>query len=361
MKLIPSISKSPIGLDIGSRVIKAVQLGRVRGRQAVTASTCISRIRPGTPIDRDEVQRLLRVLSQKGFAGRKLVVSAPSEQLMASVIDMPPRDSGAPYDVIASQEFARLQSQQPGQYEIAWWDIPRPARASSAKVMAVGCAHADTDPLLDVLTECGFDVVAMGSGLCSAVRACAEQLDSSQKISAVLDLGWGAARLGLVHEGVVVFDRTLSGSGMGGFHAKVCEKLSIEPAEADCLIQEVGVHIGNEATGLDDERTLAVAPMLNSIFVSYFKDMAVDLEASFEYAAHQYPDAEPNRLVLIGGGGAVPGLDSFINTLIGPEVVSADSTGWGLTADTPGDSSGTHASFTILAAARGLAGYYDQD
>ena len=52
-----------------------------------------------------------------------------------------------------------------------------------------------------------------------------------------------------------------------------------------------------------------------------------DLEASFEYASHQYPDAEPHRLILVGGGGEVPGLDGYLNTLIGPEVVSADTPG----------------------------------
>ena len=357
MSFIPSFNKNPIGLDIGSRVIKAVQFGRERGQHVVTAWADITRLRPGTDIDQDEVQRLSRVLSQLGFSGRQLIISAPSEHVMASVIDMPPRDSGAPYDAIASQEFARLQNLEPGGFEVSWWDIPKPARTSSTKVMAVGCAHADTDPLLDVLTECGFDVIAMDSGLCSLVRACREQLGPPERISAVLDLGWDAARLGLVHEGVVVFERTFSGSGMGGLHAQVCENLNIEPAEADCLIQEVGLIGFQEEKADGDERTLAVAPMLAPIFATYFKDIARDLEASFEYAVHQYPDAQPHRLVLVGGGGAIPGLASYMNTLTELEVVSADATGWGV-------SSGVSAKKTahpLLAAAKGLAGYYDQD
>lgn len=348
MRWIPTMGQSPVGLDIGGRVIKAVQLGHVRGESVVRASASITRLRPGTSIDQDEVQRLARVLSQQGFAGRQLVISTPSEQLMASVIDMPPRDSGAPYDMIAAQEFARLQNQTPGQFEVAWWDIPKPARSSSAKVMAVGCAHADTDPLLDLLEETGFDVVAMDSGLCAAVRACRDQIGPVEKISAVLDLGWGAARLGLVHEGVVVFDRTFSGSGMSGLHDLVCEKLNIEHAEAVCLVQEVGIAGDDDSSELQDERTRSVAPLLRPIFVSYFQDIVRDLEASFEYASHQYPDAEPHRLILVGGGGEVPGLDQYLDTLIGPEVVSAVT-------------AGTQPAGAMMAAALGLAGYYDQE
>ncbi len=357
MSFLPGFRGSPIGLDVGSRVIKAVQLGRAHGERGVTASVSITRVRPGEAIDRDEVQRLSRVLSQQGFSGRQLVVSAPSEQLMTAVIDMPPRDSGAPYDLIASQEFARLQSQEPGQFEVAWWDIPQPPRSSSAKVMAVGCAHADTDPMLDVLIGCGFDVIAMDSGMCAAVRACRKQIGSSESISAVLDLGWGSARLGLIHGGVVVFDRTLPGSGMEKFHGRVSESLHIELAEADCLIQSVGMMGDDYGPDQDDAKTHAVAPMLRPIFTSYFKDIGKDLEASFEYASHQYPDAKPNRLILVGGGGTVPGLAEYLDTLIDPEVVSADASGWGVTSGMP--SSNTAAA--MMATAQGLASYYDQD
>jgi Tfp pilus assembly PilM family ATPase len=358
MSILGINSRSPIGLDIGSRMIKAVQFGRARGRRVVTASVSIARARPGETIDRDEVQRLSRVLSQQGFAGRQVVISAPGEHLMASVIDMPPRDSGAPYDLIASQEFARLQSQEPGQFEVAWWDIPQPARSSSAKVMAVGCAHVDTDPVLDLLIGCGFDVSAMDSGMCAAARACGGQIGSPENISAVLDLGWYSSRLGLIHGGVVVFDRTLSGSGMEKFHDRVSEALHIEPAEADCLIQSVGMTGDDSDTDqAGDGRAQAVAPMLRPVFASYFKDMALDLEASFEYASHQYPDAEPHRLVLIGGGGAVPGLGEYLNTLIDPEVMSADTSGWGTTDGAPD----ANTAAALMATAQGLAGYYDQD
>ncbi len=350
MTYLPSFGRTAIGVDIGSRVIKAVQLGGARGRRKVIASASITRSKPGSPIDHEEVQRLSRVLSQQGFAGRRVVLAAPSDMMMSAVLDMPPRESGAPYDVIAQQEFARLQSQVPGKFEVAWWDIPQPTRASSVTVMTVGCAHADTDPMLDVFAGSGFDVAAMDSGLCAAVRACDEQLESAQRISAVLDLGWDSARLALVHESVVVFDRTFVGSGMAGLHSRVCDALSIEAEEADCLIQSIGLVSGDAEHDEEDARARAVAPLLRPIFGAFLDEIARELEASFEYASHQYPDAEPHRLVLVGGGGAVRGVAQRLDGMLTPEVLSANAGGWG-------DTSGAAA---MMATALGLAGYYDQ-
>jgi len=347
--------RSPIGVDLGSRVLKAVQFEWARGRRIVAASASIARSQPDVPIDHDEVQRLSRVLSQQGFSGRRVVLGVPSDQMMSAVLDMPPRESGAPYHMIACQEFARLQSQVPGQFEVAWWDIPQPARSSSAKVMTVGCAHVDTDPLLDVFAGCGFDVVAMDFGLCAAVRACREQLGPAQRISAVLDLGWGSARLALVHESVVVFDRTFVGAGMAGLHGRVCDALAIDPAEADCLIQSIGLQATDADSDDVDARTQAVAPLLRPVFRSYLDEIAQELEASFEYASHQYPDAEPHRLILIGGGGAVPGVAEQLDTMIVPEVLSSDVSGLdvrGHWADAGGAA--------MMTTALGLADYYDQ-
>lgn len=355
MNPLSQLVPGPIGLDVGARLIKAAQLGHGRCRGVVRATAIIGRSRPGAPIDRDEALRVSRVLSQQGFIGRGIVLAAPGDRVMASVIDMPPRDSGAPYDVIAEQEFARLQRQEPGRFELAWWDIPKPARASSAKVMAVGCAHADSDPVLDVFTTCGFDVVAMDLGLAAAVRASLDVIGTSAGVSAVLDMGWSSARLALVHGGVVVFERQLAGSGMAGLHERVSQTLGVEPTQADALIQSVGLPDRDTADAVADARVRTVTPLLRPILTSYLDDIVNELVASFEYAAHQYPDASLHRLVLIGGGGGVPGVASYLDGRVAPTVTPAAPLS---AVDHHG--SQARAEAAILTTALGLAGYRGQ-
>ena len=353
MRFPVSISRPMIGIDIGTRLIKAAQLGRRRDEAVLTASAIIGRSHPDAPFDHDEVRRLARVLSQQGFAGRSVVLSAASERVMSSVIDMPPRESGAPYDVITTQEFARLQRLEPGRFEVAWWDVPKPARASGAKVMAVGCAHVDCEHVLNVFEECGFDVVAMDYGLCASVRACRGLFGPSDGVSAVLDMGWNAARLAVVHAEVIVFDRVLNGSGLSSLLARVGKALSIDTAEADALVQNVGLLEPQTMREQPDARLHSVTPLLRPILTSYLNEVAGELNASFEYAAHQYPGARQHRLVIVGGGGGVPGVGGYLDGLIAPEVTIGRLT-------TPynrkaaGEVDGGSA---LLTTAMGLAGY----
>ncbi len=347
MSFFSSLSRPTIGLDVGTRLIKAVQLGHKHGKTVVTASASIGRSSPDETLDRDEVKRMARVLSQQGFVGRSIALAVPSNRLMSSVIDMPPRESGAPYDMIAMQEFARLQRQEPGGFELAWWDVPKPARSSTAKVMAIGCAHADSNPILDEFSQAGFDVVAMDSGLCAAVLASRGLLGPPTSVSALLDMGWGSARLALVHGGVVVFERVLNSSGLAPLQGRVCKSLGVEPAEADALIQSVGLVKPNDTGADQDARVGAVAPLLRPILASYLDEIADELVASFEYATHQYPDAESGRLALVGGGACVPGVVEHLDGRVAPQVVTSQE-------------NHSHSRSALIAAAMGLAGYDDQ-
>ncbi|GAB4190017.1 MAG: type IV pilus assembly protein PilM [Phycisphaeraceae bacterium] len=322
MSIIHTFLSSPIGLDVGSQAIKAVQLAKSGGRPYVAAHAMIGRTQPGEQVGEEEVRRLARVLAQQGFKGRKVNISVPSDRLMTSMLDMPPRDSGAPYDVITEREFSRLQRLDPGQFEYAWWEVPKPARASGAKVMAVGCAHTDSLELLDVFEGSGFDVVAMDSGLCASVQVCLDITGPSEGVSAVLDLGWTSARLALVHNGVMVYDRMLTGSGLGIVQKKVCESFGVETPEADVLIQSVGL-LTEESAASQDSRLNSVASQLRPVLTNYVDGIADEIKASLEYAGHEYPNASSHRVVLVGGGAAVPGVCAYMGGRIGPDVVAA--------------------------------------
>ncbi len=322
MSFIPTLLSNPIGLDVGSQAIKAIQLAGSRGRPYVIAHAMIGRTQPGESISEDEVRRLARVLAQQGFRGRKVVLSVPSDRLMTSMLDMPPRDSGAPYDVIAEREFSRLQRVDPGSFEYAWWEVPKPARASGAKVMAVGCAHTDSVPVLDVFEKAGFDVVAMDSGLCATVGVCLDMAGPRDGVSAILDLGWSSARLALVHNGVMVYDRMLAGSGIEVVQKKVCQSFGVDNPEADVLIQSVGLMTAGAEAGQDD-RMMNVVSQLRPILTNYMDEIAAEIQASLEYAGHEYPDAPSHCVVLAGGGAAIPGVCTYLDERIRPDVVAA--------------------------------------
>src|SRR5947209_16612896 len=81
--------RTPIGIDVGSRYVKAVQLDKATtaaGRLRVAAAAIFPRSEPGTAIARPEVRRLGDVLYRHGFTGSAVVLAVPADRLLTTVI-----------------------------------------------------------------------------------------------------------------------------------------------------------------------------------------------------------------------------------------------------------------------------------
>ena len=89
--------RTAIGIDVGSRTVKAIQLAGRRGREArcrVVAAAIFPRTDLAAfdgSIRESEVRALAERLGRIGFAGERIVLAAPSEALLQSVLELPPR------------------------------------------------------------------------------------------------------------------------------------------------------------------------------------------------------------------------------------------------------------------------------
>src|SRR5687768_647843 len=117
--------RSPIGIDVGSRAVKAVQLERGcrGGGWRVAAAAAVPRLpadryqagAPATsaaapadaaPADQalaavtapsaGELNRLYDTLERQGFSGRQVVLAVPDARLLTSVLEVPARTGQAP-------------------------------------------------------------------------------------------------------------------------------------------------------------------------------------------------------------------------------------------------------------------------
>src|SRR5687768_9086098 len=80
--------RSPIGLDIGSRRVKAVQLEHSTQSSSgwrVAAVACVNRTTPGQPLAPDEASRLWDTLDRLGFQGNRVVMAAPSDKVISGM------------------------------------------------------------------------------------------------------------------------------------------------------------------------------------------------------------------------------------------------------------------------------------
>jgi type IV pilus assembly protein PilM len=329
----PRALRSPIGIDVGRRAVKAVQLERVGKRSAgagalggwrVAATAVMTRADGASgPMTPTEVRQFAAALDRKSFLGNDVVLAAP-DGLLSSVLELPPMSGDAPIELIARIELARTHKCPPDSFEMGYWDLPTVARAQKATtVMAVALPHAACDPVLDAFDLEGLNVCGVDVRSCALARACAGLTDTTG-FNALVDLGAASAELILLFRGAVIYTRSLPEAGIHRLRDAVAARLKVEREVAEYLLSHVGL-AGDDAAG-DGEQDVVPSDLPadgRSLIVGHFDAIAQELAASFSYAVHQYRDAAVSRLLVVGGGGGVPGVAQHLTAATGIEAAVA--------------------------------------
>ncbi|MEX0745546.1 MAG: pilus assembly protein PilM [Phycisphaeraceae bacterium] len=311
-------TRSPIGLDIGSRYIKAAQLvdddDAPATRPRLAASLVLERDAPGEPMSLNEARRLREVLERRGFTGRRVVVAVPSDALLTSVLQLPPRHSDAPLAEIALAEMARTHRCEPDSFEVAFWDLPESSRpAEGVPVMAAACRHEHADALLDALEPPGFEVLALDLEGWALWRAIAPGVEGDDPLLAMIDIGWQGVNFVLLYRRAVVYERMLGGTGLHALGEAIHREHPMEQDVIDYLLEHVGFGHPDDAATADDQ---PLAGTIRGPMEAHFDTLAQELRLSVSYAMHQYPEATLDRLVLTGGGAMIRGLPEHLSAAI---------------------------------------------
>jgi len=321
MSWLQRTSRRPVGVDVGRRHIKAAQFNR---GGAAWRAPCVAVARrdaaDGTLVAED-ARQVRQLLGSRGLRGDAVVLALPAEMVLTGILELPPRDSGAPIDRLAGQELARMHNGDPDSIEVACWDLPAPARAANTTfVMAVGCRHDDANGLMDLFEEQGLHVEALEVHACAVARACRGLIAETSGLAGILDVGWASARLVLVYRGVIVYERRLAKGGLDGLLRSLGQELGLSTDAAERLLRDGGLSNGTgQAPG---EGRGAGGFAADACFSAMIDEMRIPLS----YLANQYPDVSMERLVLVGGGATIPGLKEYLSAGLGVPVQVAGPT-----------------------------------
>lgn len=306
-------SRGPIGLDVGERWVKAVQLSR-DAKPRMLAAAALPRdaappgdVQPLHPLSNEEVRRLKTVLARRGFGYGSIIAAAPGACVFTSVLDLPPRSSGAPLEQIARTELAHVHRREPATMEVAFWELPKPARTGEGvPAMAVGCSHDDALRLIEPLERRRLNVSVLDTQGWALARACGPMMEEDGGMVAAVDLGWIAATLVLLHQGAVVYERQLGSLGIRTLSEALRKEHGYTPEVIDFVLRDAGFGDGG---GAREARAVAKA---RGTLEGHFDTLKQELRLAVSYAQHQYPQAAVTRIVLTGGGAGIPSLDSHV-------------------------------------------------
>ncbi len=318
----------PIGVDIGARGVKAVQLSGSGDRRRLHASTALQL--PPIPACKDSAardaaeaelfntiaRRLRDQLVRHGFRGHEVIIAAPTGRLEADLLELPPRSSGAPLEELARVEIGRSGGMTGASFEMSSWDLPQPARGgNSTAVMAVAMRHKDADRLLDAFARHQFSCRAIDLDAAALVRAAGPELKAGE-MGGVLDLGWSHSRLVLAHNGTIIYRRMLADVSLSVLHQQIASRLELTEESVDYALATLGA-AGNEESAEMDPAELS---RLRTMIARHTDALVAELRASFSFALHRYPELPLKRLLLSGGGARIAGLATTLSRKLNTDV-----------------------------------------
>ncbi len=305
--------RTAIGIDVGSRIIKAAQLLPSEDHHRIVALTMLPRTGSGATIEYEEVRQLKRILHRQGFAGSNVVLAVPDQKLLRGTFELPPRISLDKVPQMARMELARIHQVTPQSFEMLCWIMPQSDQVQSiTQTITVGCLHEVANAYLDVFEQGGFNVTALDVRSAAAARACEGLTVPMPALTAILDLGWGSTKLLLACGRTIIYERLLESPSLQALAAKLGKRFGIADQAACHVIDAIGFAVG-EVDGFDQQSTLAIRGLLEK----HADKMIEELKVPFAYANHQLPGEGIKRLLLIGGGARIPGLAPYFESQIG--------------------------------------------
>jgi len=306
---------APIGIDLDGRHICAVQMNSLARKAEVRAVTSVLRAKPATPVDKKEIEHLIRLLPKRGFVGNDVVLATPADRLLTGILELPPRRSGAPVDRIARSELSRMHKVSAATLEMASWALPVPERAADTEpVMVAACPYTDSNQLLDTFESLGHSVRALDIRAWALARACEASLAEAPSMTAILEIGWLSAELVGFHGPMVVYQRGLPDAGL----EQLGKKLAGKPLSDNGAIQRIvdSVRLGDQDAGDDN----AGDGEMNRKAEWHFDGIAGELEVPISYLQNQYPDGYVTKLLLTGPGALISGADTHLATKLDIDV-----------------------------------------
>lgn len=323
--------RTAIGLDVGASGARAVQLRR-GDEHFVMAGSVVREWPPASCGGEDEYEprarseRIRSCVQDGAFRGRSVIMALNPPAVEFHALELPSAvfaDSGVDADELVHWELQRLITEPIENVETRHWALPK---AQKVGATAIGVA-VRRETVLQTLKHCaraGLECVQVDTGAAALVRfGTLLQTWSTKTIWGLLDLGFEESRLVLCVDDVPVLVRR-AGSGGQAWTKRIATSLQFSEKAAEVQKRDHGIALRETGGRPVDRREEAgatanaqVASILLGALRPEFRELASEVQRSYEYILSCYPDRQAGDLVLVGGGAAMRNLPEFLGAALG--------------------------------------------
>src|SRR3954470_2570764 len=295
--------RTAIGLDIGTSVVRAVELSF--GRNGVTLERFGQLVLPpdavddGQVVDPEAVAKALRKLwTATKLSHKRVVLGVANQRVIVRQLELPWLERS---ELAASLPF-QVQDLLPMPVDQAVLDffpveeLTDSTGARTLKGLLVAAARETVLANVRATELAGLSVQGVDLTPFAVLRALGRQTGAEVETEALIDIGARVTNIVVHSGGVPRFVRILLIGGQDVTDA-VAEQLKVPLAQAEVLKQQVG------RSGFDEGMEDVV-----STVASTAQDFVTEIHGSLDYYAASNPTAPVERLVVTGGGSRLDGI-----------------------------------------------------
>lgn len=301
-----------LGIDIGSKTIKIVELEKVGSSYSLVASGVVGYSGPTVDkMSEDKemaaiAQVIKKLYSEARISSKEAVVSIPESLAFTRTIKFPP---------LTDAEIASAIKWEAEQY------IPIPVNEaiiqhtvlkrndaagtdSGVMVLLVAAPRIIVEKYVKVVQMAGLTPIAVETELIALTRA----LAPPDKTVLLVNLGGSSTNLAIVNHGLLSFSRSLPVAG-DAFTRAVSQSLSITPQQAEEY---------KKAYGLSSSQ---LEGKIKGALDSVVRLVSDEIKKAVNFYLTQEKGEMPTSLVMTGGSSGMPEILPVLSNTVGMEVL----------------------------------------
>lgn len=301
-------SEEVVGVDIGTRSIKLVQLKQVKDRYHLV-NLGIGQLPPEAIVDHAimdsaAVAECVRNLVESQFIKTKNVATSVSGH--AVIVRNIFMAAMTEEEVEASIEW---EAEQYIPFEISDVNLdfqilgPDPRDPAQIKVLLVAAKKDFIGEYLSVFHECGLTPIVMDIDCFAIENAFQANYDQEEDVVALVDIGASSMNINILQDGRTVFTRDIQAGG-NMFNDEIQKRIGLNSEEAERA--KLGARLDDVQPGMVEE-----------IVADSMAHLVQEVQRSLDFFTATSSDSKVERVYLSGGVAKTPGLIEVLGNKLG--------------------------------------------
>lgn len=312
---------NPIGLDIGTTFVRAIQISDVAGAPTVhAAAQCAINPDHDTTKDRNDLVRaaIRNVLSSAPFAGNQITTALGTADVQLKNLRLPRMPAEEMKDAVLFEALARFEAEA-DDVQIQYLHVGEVRHGNEQKeeVVAFAANTACIGDRIELLESLKLSPMAIDITPCAVARSFVRFLRRSEdenSVNVFLEIGYLATTIIVTRGADISFIKVVDIGGQQ-FNDAVARTLDVSKTEAmDLRIRRM------EATRRRDDAASAVpseiASAIGDALRPLIERLCREVQLCLRYFAVTFRGGRPESLTVVGGESAEPKVVELLGDLI---------------------------------------------